>query len=401
MTVRDVETLKVLRDEPELLAIADAVASTQRRRRRLPRRALLALAAALAAAAVALLAPWQDEDGGGLVIDRALAALPARAPVMHVVFEQRLGTRVHLETGRLSPVLLRSESWYDQGRALLRVRGYRDGRLLVDSTVRDAGNSVDAAMVMGFAQAAELIREALADRRARVVGEARIRGRDVYLLDAEPDPDGIRGPMRIAIDKRTYELVQVRAGESFAGSPEYELNVLSFEYLPRREGLFGRPGPDKSITGSFADMTPTDIAAARTALGKVALWAGPELGDRAIGAVQLVNVEVDSPPGRPIRGQALELTYGPSGFGPRHRDSVVLTQIRADDPAQSYIEGASTIPAGFADLHSGTSGDDQNRFRSWTALLRLGGFLVQIEGADREVVLRAARALRPIPAGAQ
>ena len=27
------------------------------------------------------------------------------------------------------------------------------------------------------------------------------------------------------------------------------------------------------------------------------------------------------------------------------------------------------------------------------------GFLVKIEGADRELVLRAARALRPIPAG--
>jgi hypothetical protein len=79
VTVRDVETLEVLRDQPELLAIADAVASTQRRRRRLPRRLLLAAAAALAAAAVALLAPRQGENSGGLVSERALAALPARA----------------------------------------------------------------------------------------------------------------------------------------------------------------------------------------------------------------------------------------------------------------------------------------------------------------------------------
>ena len=156
MTVRDVETLELLRDEPELLAIADAVASTQRRRRRLPRRVLLAAAAVLAAAVVALLAPWQNEDGRGLVPERALAALPAPAPVMHVVLEHRLGTRVHLETGRLSPVLVRSESWYDQERSLLRVRGYRDGRWLGASTFRAAGNSFDAAMVMGFAQAAAI-----------------------------------------------------------------------------------------------------------------------------------------------------------------------------------------------------------------------------------------------------
>jgi hypothetical protein len=66
---------------------------------------------------------------------------------MHAALEQRLGTRVHLGTGRMSPVVVRTESWYDQERSLLRVRGYRDGRLLGDSTVPDAGNSFDAAMV--------------------------------------------------------------------------------------------------------------------------------------------------------------------------------------------------------------------------------------------------------------
>jgi hypothetical protein len=402
MTVRDVETLELLRDEPELLAIADAVASSQRRRRRLPRRALLVAAAALAAATIALLAPWQDEDDGGFVVERALAALPARGPVMHVVFEQRLGTRVHLETGRMSPVRFRSESWYDEGRALLRIRGYRDGRLLADATVRDADDSLSAVMVMGFARAAEVIREALADGRASVVGEDRIRGRDVYLIDAQPEPDSLQGPMRTAIDKHTYELVQVSGGESIAGSPEHELDVLAFEYLPRREGLFGRPVRDNSVTGSFALPTRIDLAAARTALdGNVALWAGPELDGKPIGEVALVDVEVDATAGRRIRGKALELTYGPGSFGPRHHDSVVLTQIRADDPARSYLGEASATPSGFADLHSGISGSDLNRFRTWTTSLRHGGFLVQIVGADREQVLRAARRLRPIPADAR
>jgi hypothetical protein len=152
------------------------------------------------------------KTSGGLVTERALAALPTKAPVMHVVLEQLLGTRMNLETGRQSPVLVRSESWYDQERALLRIRGYRDGRLLADSTVRDAGDSFDAAMVVGFAQAVEVFRKALADGRAHVVGEARIRGRDVYPLDAEPEPGGFQGPVRIAIDKHTYELVQLRAG---------------------------------------------------------------------------------------------------------------------------------------------------------------------------------------------
>jgi hypothetical protein len=44
-------------------------------------------------------------------------------------------------------------------------------------------------------------------------------------------------------------------------------------------------------------------------------------------------------------------------------------------------------------------GSGQNQFRSWTASLRHNAFLVQIQGADRELVLRAAREQRPIPAG--
>ncbi len=107
---------------------------------------------------------------------------------------------------------------------------------------------------------------------------------------------------------------------------------------------------------------------------------GTRARGKAIGAVALVDVEDDSV-GRPIRGQALELTYAAGGFGPRRRDSVLLTQIRAYDPARSYVEEAKTAPPGFADLQSRMAGSDQNRFRSWTASLRHSGFLLQIEGA--------------------
>ena len=45
MTIRDREVLEELRDEAELLAIADAVVETQRLRRRMPVGALTAVAA--------------------------------------------------------------------------------------------------------------------------------------------------------------------------------------------------------------------------------------------------------------------------------------------------------------------------------------------------------------------
>jgi hypothetical protein len=48
MSIRDREVLEELRDDPELLALADAVVETQRLRRRMPIAALTAVAAAAA-----------------------------------------------------------------------------------------------------------------------------------------------------------------------------------------------------------------------------------------------------------------------------------------------------------------------------------------------------------------
>ena len=72
----DLEVVELLADRADLLAIADAVAATQRppavRRRRTPMR-LVAVAAVLGlAVALALVSPW---SGRGGLVDRALAAI--------------------------------------------------------------------------------------------------------------------------------------------------------------------------------------------------------------------------------------------------------------------------------------------------------------------------------------
>jgi type VI protein secretion system component VasF len=59
MSIRDREVLEELRDDPELLALADAVVETQRLRRRTPIRALTAVAVAAAVLFMLILAsPW-------------------------------------------------------------------------------------------------------------------------------------------------------------------------------------------------------------------------------------------------------------------------------------------------------------------------------------------------------
>ena len=93
--LRDPELVRMLADDPELLAIADALVETRREQpasepvhaRRRRRLASVGAAAAVAAAVVAVLlvSPWSG-DGGGLV-GRALAAI-GTGPVLHVVTEQ-------------------------------------------------------------------------------------------------------------------------------------------------------------------------------------------------------------------------------------------------------------------------------------------------------------------------
>jgi hypothetical protein len=398
VTVRDVETLEALRDEPELLAIADAVAATQRRRRRPPRRLLVAVAAVVAAAAVALAAPWQDE-GGSIVTERALAALPARGPVLHAVLEYRYGEWVELKSGRPRQLLARSESWYDEERQLFRSRGWRGGRPVGDVTVDEAGDSFDAAMVKAFAQSAEIVRRSLENGRMRVVGEDRVRGRDVYWLETTSPKDD--NGFDVAVDRNTYELVQVRGPEPDSTSA---LTILTFEYLPRRAGLFGTPtghGGDGLVPGSGfgAEVTSIGLPAARRALGdEPALWAGPAIAGKKLQAIEANDVQPDGGNvGKSDR--ALELTYGGAGCcGPPQPSALSIRQARDDEAGRGYIGSDEVPPAGFAALTSGSTYRDGRQFPRWTAVLRHGGLLVAIDGPTRELVLDVARNLRPIPA---
>ena len=73
-TLVDLETVEALDAHPDLLAIADAIAATQRKpRRQLPITRLVVVAAVLGLAiAAALISPWQGRGSG--FVERALAA---------------------------------------------------------------------------------------------------------------------------------------------------------------------------------------------------------------------------------------------------------------------------------------------------------------------------------------
>lgn len=214
-TLLDREAVEVLADEPELLALADALAATKpRRRRRLP---VVAAGAVAAGVALTFLAPWSG--GGAPTLARALAALGPR-PVVHVIARTpRPGAQIETET------------WYDTVHRLLHTKVRRNGKVVDDFVLRYF-TPVRSSRISGFVVTArgrrrwigppgtvvpglpspELTdfttryRDDLKSGRARVVGRGTVAGRDVVWLE-------FRRPIwtiRIAVDAATYKPLLLR-----------------------------------------------------------------------------------------------------------------------------------------------------------------------------------------------
>lgn len=130
----DRETIELLRNDPDLLAIADAIVSTQRLER--PRRPVLlgggALSAAVAAVIVfVLVSPWSGSSGD--LVDQALAAIGGGGNVRMIV-ERTLPDESVVEplTGASRPVLVSIESWYGLAAGSLRSVTRRNGVVVSD-----------------------------------------------------------------------------------------------------------------------------------------------------------------------------------------------------------------------------------------------------------------------------
>jgi hypothetical protein len=247
-TLLDRETVEALADEPELLALADALVSTKpRRRRHLPYVAAAAIAAGLT---LTFLAPWSGS--GAPTLARALAALGPR-PVVHVVAQTRLRGAV-----------IRTETWYDTERRLLHEKVRRNGKLADDFVARTFTPVGSGRLAVLFPAARgrhrwiappgpiwltglpspELMdfttryRADLRSGQARVVGHGRVAGRDIVWLE-------FRRPIwtiRIAVDATTYEPVLLR---TLVGRERRQrgadTRILVAETVPRAAADFRAP----------------------------------------------------------------------------------------------------------------------------------------------------------------
>jgi hypothetical protein len=233
MTIRDREVLEELRDDPELLAIADAVVETQRLRRRTPLGALAAVAVAAAVLfALVLASPWDSGGGKAPVLDRALAAIEGQGPVVHLTIRLQ-------QEGRRSFQPVTTESFYDQRQGLLRVVSTIEGKTVSDYTT--IGAEDEFSLFPGLLEGAAFYRQALASGRAKVVDEGLWNGRPVYWVELAKG-GGLR-PFRVGIDRESYRPVVFRLVDR-EGSPEgYQVAVLGFEYVSTSQAAFEPKAP--------------------------------------------------------------------------------------------------------------------------------------------------------------
>jgi hypothetical protein len=273
MSAHDREVLDLLRDEPELLAIADAVADTRHASRPFrPFRAIGAVAlAAVAIFVLVLAAPWDRGGGGrGSVLDRAFAAVDSTGPVVHMTMREDV-----VRNGHALPAFV-TESYYDKEQGLVRVISRSGGRVVGDYTTVSAED--EFSFFPGLLEGAAYYKQALENGDARIVGKDVWEGTPVYWLELDQGGGLL---MRIGIARDSYRPVVFRALNPDGTIAGAQVAVLGFDYVSREQAAFdhdasvlatGRViGPDcrpvKARVDAFLGDSPSpsgEIASVRT-----------------------------------------------------------------------------------------------------------------------------------------
>ena len=436
----DPELLELVRDEPELAAIADALTQSQTaaapirsRRRVVLRLRLVTLAAAVAAVvAIALVAPWQ-RSGGGSLSDLALAAVGSD-PVLHVVAETPTGAQlVEIQTGTTRPVTQQEEIWYYADRGLRRDIVLSGGTIVDDTLETPQGGYTPSGIVYdcawiaahpaeatkahvscnpsgdngtvprvvprpkptldpGLAGFVDGYRHALAAGWAQEAGSSELNGEQVDWLVLQTRD----GSERVALDHITHKPVLLER------DPSWRLRIVSIETIPYSASQFRRPTPDElpaqPMRGEATDAKPLPLdGPAIAAAAPDTLWAGPAVaGLPLVKAEQQTLTSTFANGSRPQTGTGLELGYG--SLGPHgHLDilqpNIEVLQAPSRALAFAYRWGfirGSLPPVGWV----ATITDSDPALTTTLGFTVVGRTYVTIQAPSSELLLEAVRSLR-------
>jgi hypothetical protein len=352
----DPELVEFFADEPELLAIADAIASTTprltderasraSRQRRFARPTLLSAAIAVAAAvALVLVSPWQRSQG--TLSDLALAALGS-GPVVHVVTETATGAGVvDIATSKATPVMQQDEIWYDSTLGLRRDLTRYDGTVVEDELDTPQGGFTTHGIVVdctwiaahpiaatkahvscnqsgvngtksrvvprpkptldpGLTGFADSYREALASGQARQDGTGTVDGEPVDWLLFQTSNGGTE---RVAVNESSHKPLLLEG-------PHLRVRIDSIETIPYKAANFARPTPAETPvlpSTTYADGPNVELNASAIASAYPnGLWAGSNVAALSLVRAVQQTLTAKFADGTPEQtGRGLELDYG-------------------------------------------------------------------------------------------
>jgi hypothetical protein len=400
--VLDREVVELLADEPELLAIADAITTTQPRPRRRGSRIGALAAAVIAVGTVLVVLP--DRGGDSSLLADALAAV-GRGPVVHARIETVLPATnvIVLATGRARPQTIAIEYWFDEPRGRLRTV-VRRGGVAVDEFLQTQAGAMSNRGLVRLAPGAQpaldpalagfvtRYRDALASGEARVEEEGELEGRRVVwlLLSAS----GVRE--RVAVDAETYVPLQITPLDPSGGVSPFSWRVRVIETVARVEADFAAPKarPVAPFRGDVRESRPISSGQAAGAVAWPVLWLGQSWRGLRLVSLEQETLTRGYPPEsrvRADRGEGLRLRYAVDGAD----TYVELSQAPFPEPAYAFAGGELTFNGNPIPLEGSIELVELGA-RPGRAIgqLRRDGVYVTIWASSRELALEAARGLR-------
>jgi hypothetical protein len=429
--VADAELVEMLIDQPELLAIADALRATRsepvtvvQRRRRLTGRGVASaagVATAIAATVALLLAsPWA---GSPSFTQKALAAVDG-GPVVHVVVTSPAsvgGPVIDISTGKTIPRIQQTEIWFDGERDLTKTVQALDGRVVDEVLETPQGGWTQAGPIItcswiaahpveatrlrvscnangengttprtipetrpppldpALAGFVDHYRSALASGAAREVGRGDYGGHDVVWLEFATNGR----TERVAVDAHSYKPLAIEEAE-------LTLRVLEAEAVPFSPELFTKPAAIETQRGSTVtssrELSPK---AAASLLGGRALWLGQSWNGLVLTATTLEERSIGYGPGRELaQAEVVRFTYAP-GTATGTPD----TESRID----IYESTSCVLSVGWQCNARDPAGPGELKGFGLISLLRSDGLYVSTWNfMDRHASLDLARGLIPL-----
>ncbi len=393
---RDPELLELLPDRADLFAVADAVGATRQTPDHRRKIAAALVAAALAGAlAFALLGP--DGPGDSAVVGRALAAV-GEGKVLHVVarIEPR-GRAIEIATGQAIRPYQVVEEWYEPGVGLrariAKSNAYLPKRL---PSVADVDPSYVEALNGFTSRYAEALRSDRADvaRHGTLFGERviwlRFRGGPLTPVTGQPTYE-------VAIDASTYRPVYLQqldqSGKPSRATAMRLLSVESIASVPRNAPP-APPPASASIMAGVDDLGPLSPTQAASFMTRPGLWVGREFAGLPLASIRGERYsygQAENFSEIKKHWHGLRLVYGSVDQYGHPVDGTPWVELSEqtdpiDGPGNPPLEGTLVMYDSFA-------GEAQ-----------VNGVFIEISaraasGADPDLVLAAARALRPLSGG--